>query len=427
LRVAIRTLGCKVNQSESASMEGILKYNNYDIVNYADKPDIIIINTCTVTAKSDYQSRQYIRKAVRSGARVIATGCYAQLKADEISSIEGINIIIGNSGKVEILDYLKKLEKENDKPFKDVGPPTTSLINQNYHSNRARAFLKIQDGCNFSCTYCTIPLARGNSRSLSQEEVMNAAKKIVSDGYKEVILTGIHIGAYGLDLAPKSTLVDLVKRMVDSFPHLRIRLSSIEPQEVGHDLISLIKDGSICPHLHIPLQSGSNRILRAMNRGYTIEFFEQVINNIITCCPDISVGTDLIVGFPDESDKDFNDTVNLINKLPLTYLHAFPYSKRPNTAASLLNNQISSRVKKDRIKTIITINEMKKMSYMIRNIGRILDVIVEQNDAMDRYYRAITDNYLRVYVMSKAIITGRRLKVRVTSLTGTELIAEPLN
>jgi len=164
-----------------------------------------------------------------------------------------------------------------------------------------------------------------------------------------------------------------------------------------------------------------------MNRGYTIEFFEQVINNIITCCPDISVGTDLIVGFPDESDKDFNDTVNLINKLPLTYLHAFPYSKRPNTAASLLNNQISSRVKKDRIKTIITINEMKKMSYMIRNIGRILDVIVEQNDAMDRYYRAITDNYLRVYVMSKAIITGRRLKVRVTSLTGTELIAEPLN
>ncbi|MBI5664748.1 MAG: tRNA (N(6)-L-threonylcarbamoyladenosine(37)-C(2))-methylthiotransferase MtaB [Nitrospirae bacterium] len=427
MKVAIQTLGCKVNQTESASIEGILISNNYEVVNYTDNPDIIVINTCTVTAKSDYQSRQLIRKAVRSGARVIATGCYAQLKADEVSSIEGIDIIIGNSGKTDILNYLAKLKNKDGKPVTDVGPPDASLTNQFYHSNRSRAFLKIQDGCNFSCSYCTVPLARGKSRSLARKDVINSARRLVNDGYKEVVLTGIHIGGYGLDFTPQSSLADIVKRLVDNFPQLRIRLSSIEPLEIGHEIISLIVDGSICPHLHIPIQSGSNNILRSMNRRYDTKLIEQVINNIITHYPNVALGTDIIVGFPGESDKDFNDTVNLINKLPLTYLHVFPYSMRPNTEASQLNNQVNSRVKKSRIKLINEINKMKKKTYMARNIGRNLDVIVEDKDLTSRYYRAISDNYLRVILMSDAVAAGDRLKVRVTSLTENGMIAEPLN
>lgn len=427
MKVAIQTLGCKVNQSESASITGILKSNNYEVVNHADNPDVIIINTCTVTAKSDYQSRQLIRKAVRSGARVIATGCYTQLKADEVSTIEGIDIIIGNSGKRDILNYIRKLKVKKDKPLMDVVSPTASLTTQHYHSNRSRAFLKIQDGCNFACSYCTIPLARGKSRSLGQGDVINAAKKLVYDGYNEVVLTGIHIGAYGLDFRPQGSLFDIVKRLVDNFPQLRIRLSSIEPREVNEDIIALIKDGSICPHLHIPLQSGSNDILRAMNRGYTTEFFEHVINSLITCYPGISIGTDLIVGFPGESDKDFNATVNLLHKLPLTNIHVFPYSRRSNTKASLFSDQIKNKVKKDRINAIIAISEMKKKTYMTENIGRILDVIVEQQDLSNAYYRAISDNYLKVFLASGAFAAGERLKVRVTSLTEIGLIAEPLN
>lgn len=427
MKVTIQTLGCKVNQSESAFIEGVLKSNNYEVVNNSDNPDIFIINTCTVTAKSDYQSRQLIRKAVKSGARVIATGCYTQLRVDEVKTIEGIDLVISNSDKRDILYYLDKLKKINREPLTEEPSPFTSLTSQHYHSNRSRAFLKIQDGCNFSCSYCTVPLARGKSRSLSQSEVIKTAKKLVYDGYKEVVLTGIHIGAYGIDLDPKCSLLDIVKRLVDNIPGIRIRLSSLEPQEIGNELIRLIKDGSVCPHLHIPIQSGSNKILRAMNRGYTTEFIEQVINNIITGYPNMSIGTDLIVGFPGENDKDFNDTVNTINKLPLSYLHVFPYSRRPNTTASLFPDQVNSRVKKDRINSVIAINEMKKKSYMTRNIGQILDVIVEQKDTNDLYYRAISDNYLRIFVMSRVLVAGERLKVRVTSLTEMGLIGEVLN
>jgi threonylcarbamoyladenosine tRNA methylthiotransferase MtaB len=426
LKVAIQTLGCKVNQSESASIEGILRSNNYEIVNYADNPDIIIINTCTVTAKSDHQSRQLIRKAVRSGARVIAAGCYTQLKADEVSKIGGIDIIIGNSGKVDILNYLNKLNKINGKPFTDVGSPTASLTAQPYHSSRSRAFLKIQDGCNFSCSYCTVPLARGKSRSLTPSDVITAASRLASDGYKEVVLTGIHIGTYGLDLTPKGSLIEILKRLVDNLPQLRIRLGSIEPHEFRDEFIKLIADGAVCPHLHIPVQSGSDKILKAMNRGYATDFFKQVINNIITSYPDISIGTDLIVGFPGESDKDFNDTVKFINMMPLSYLHVFPYAKRPNTKASLFSDQVSDKIKKERVNSIIEIGKIKKKTYMMKNIGSILDVIVENRSKTNGFYTAISDNYLRLFIKSNTIGSGKRLKVRVTSLTETGLIAEPL-
>jgi threonylcarbamoyladenosine tRNA methylthiotransferase MtaB len=451
LKVAIQTLGCKVNQSESSSIEGILRDNNYEIVKHNDNPDVCIINTCTVTAKSDYQSRQFIRKAVRSGARVIATGCYAQLRSAELTGIEGLDYVIGNSGKNNIINYLQGL-KDNNKPFIAVDPPTNLLTSQPYHSTRSRAFLKIQDGCNFSCSYCTVPLARGKSRSLSPQDVLSAVEKLSSSGYKEIVITGIHIGSYGLELQPGSSLLDIVKEITKSYPQVRIRLSSIEPREFKAEFLSLIKDRNVCPHLHIPLQSGSDRILKKMNRGYTTSFYQQLINNIISLCSDISIGTDIITGFPGETEKDFNDTVKFnisigtdiitgfpgetekdfndtvkfIKQLPFSYLHVFPYSKRPNTKASLSGNQVDEKVKQSRVRKLIELGKIMKNTYIKGNLGKTLDVIVEEKNKTNGYYNVISDNYLKLQVKSDNLSHGQRLRAEVISMTELELVAKPL-
>ncbi len=425
MKVAIQTLGCKVNQSESASIEGILRNNNFEIVEHTDRPDVCIINTCTVTAKSDYQSRQLIRKATRTGARVIATGCYAQLRADEMSTIEGLNLIIGNSEKNNIINYIHKLKMSNGGPSTEVYPPENSLRAQPYYSDRSRAFLKIQDGCNFSCSYCTVPMARGRGRSLSGDDIMKSVEKLCLDGYQEIVLTGIHIGSYGIELNPKSSLLKAVRRISEFYPQIRIRLSSIEPQEFDNELLLLMKSGNVCPHLHIPLQSGSDKILKAMSRGYTADFFEHLINNLITGYPEMSIGTDVIAGFPGETDKNFNDTVKFIETLPLSYLHVFPYSGRPNTKASALKDQVSVKVKKNRVQKLIELGKTKKNNYMKKNLGRILDVIVEKGNVTDDYYNALSDNYLRIFVKSRNLHPGQRLRVKVSSLTDKGLIAKP--
>lgn len=432
MKVAIHTLGCKVNQSESASIEGALRNNNYEIVKHTDNPDVCIINTCTVTAKSDYQSRQMIRKFARSGAKVIATGCYAQLRPDELSGIEGLALIVGNSEKERLISYLEDLpdngicSHESGKCRISVRAPAAPLSSQPYHSSRSRAFLKIQDGCNFSCSYCIVPLARGKSRSLNPQDILSSVEKLSSDGYKEVVLTGIHIGSYGLRLQPKSSLLDIVKKITKTYPELRIRLSSIEPREFDEEFLSLIKGRNVCPHLHIPLQSGSDSILKAMNRGYTTSYYEQLINRIVTACPGISIGTDVITGFPGETDKDFKETVKFIDRLPLSYLHVFPYSKRPDTKASSFSNQINDKLKKERVKILIEIGKSKKDDYLKESLGCILDVIVEKKPVTNEYYTAISDNYLRVFVKSDNIASGDNIKARVISLTDAGLRAEPL-
>ncbi len=426
MKIAIQTLGCKVNQSESASMEGILRANNYQIVRHTDSPDVCIVNTCTVTAKSDYQSRQLIRKAVRSGARVIATGCYAQLRPDELTRINGIDLVVGNSGKDDIVSYLRNLSGSGGNPSVIAASQASPLKIKPYFSGRSRAFLKIQDGCNSSCSYCTVPMARGKSRSLCPPDVLKAVERLAADGYREIVLTGIHIGSYGLDLRPESSLVDIVDSIVGNYPGIRIRLSSVEPQEFREELLAYIKEGRVCRHLHIPLQSGSDRILRAMNRGYTVGFFKQLIHRISSECPDISIGTDVIAGFPGETVKDFDDTVRLIEELPFSYLHVFPFSKRPQTGASLSANQIKDSVKKERVKTLISIGKNKKNIYMAKHLGSVLNVIVEKKNITTGFYNAISDNYLRLLVRSDTLQPGRQMQVRVISLTDAGLIAEPL-
>ena len=427
MKIAITTLGCKVNQADSASILGALKEKGYEIVpTFRDNPDICIVNTCAVTAKSDYQSRQMIRKAAKSGAKVIATGCYAQLRSDELTKIKGVNLILGNSQKDRLPEYLDKLSQNNDKPLQVVETPAAPLTLKPYFSNRTRAFLKIQDGCGLSCSYCTVPLARGKNRSLSSQDVLNAVNKFNTDGYKEIVLTGIHIGSYGLDLQPKSDLLEIMHNISILYPDIRLRLSSIEPQEFKKDLLTLIKEGMICPHLHIPLQSGSDNILKTMNRGYSVSFYKKLIDDIISICPDISIGTDIIVGFPGEEDKEFEHTVRLIEELPFSYIHVFPYSKRPDTKAARLPQQVKNSAKKERSKIILDIAINKKNIYISKQLGKKLDVIVEKKDITTGFYKTISDNYLRPLVHANNLILGQRLKIEAISLVNGELFGVPL-
>lgn len=363
MKIAITTLGCKVNQSESASIEGFLREAGHNIVSHTANPDICIVNTCTVTAKSDYQSRQLIRKYAREGAKVIATGCYAQLKPAELSNIKGVSLVIGNSQKERLHEYLNTLSADTDIPFIFVEQPSQEgLTFRAYSSNKTRAFLKIQDGCNFSCSYCTIPPARGKSRSLNLNNALIATDRLVRDGYKEIVLTGIHIGSYGIDLTPMGSLVELVDSLVKKYSAVRFRLSSVEPQEVKNEFLSLMKQKLLCRHLHIPLQSGSDSVLKAMNRGYSVSFLKKVIKNIASTSPDISIGTDVIVGFPGESNKDFEDTRKLLEELPLSYIHVFPYSKRPNTPAERMSTHVGEEIKRKRMETILELAKIKKIT-----------------------------------------------------------------
>ncbi len=426
MRVAIQTLGCKVNQSESASIEGTLREHDYEIVKQNDNPDVCIINTCSVTAKSDYQSRQLVRRAVKKGAKVIATGCYAQLKSDELLKINGLNLVIGNSEKDNLLKHLNDIQTRDKSPSAHVDPPASPLLKSPYYSTRSRAFLKIQDGCNFSCSYCTVPLARGKSRSLGEDDVLSAVKELVSTGYREIVITGIHTGSYGLDLNPKSSLPILIKKLISHNPETRFRMSSIEPQEFKEELIALMSEENVCRHFHIPLQSGSDKILKKMNRGYTTDYYKQIIHKIITGYPDISIGTDVIVGYPGESEKNFNSTVKFLEKLPLTYFHVFPYSERPNTRSAQLNDDLTDKVKKERVKILIEISDKKKYDYMTRHLDKTLNVIVEKKSVNSAFYKVVSDNYLRLYVKSENLIPGQILMVKVKSLTETRLIAQPL-
>jgi len=425
MRIAIATLGCKVNQSESASIEGELRSRGYEVVDYKERPDLCIINTCTVTARSDQQSRQLIRRAVNQGARVIATGCYAQLRPHELSEIDGVIYITGNAGKGCIVNKLEEIHDSEGTEL-DITAPVSPVKTGAYYSNRARAFLKIQDGCDHSCSYCTVPMARGKSRSLKTEEALGAAVEFWGKGYNEIVLTGVHIGAYGHDLNPPSSLTNLIQRIKQSIPDIRIRLSSIEPHEFSDELLSLIEEGLICPHLHIPLQSGSDRILCLMNRGYNSAFYRDIINRIISVNPDISIGTDVIAGFPGEGENEFQETISLIEELPFSYVHAFQYSIRPGTSAESLKGHLDPYTKKKRVGMIRELALRKKRHYISRHSGRILEVIVEENNKSDGFLRGISENYIRVIMEKDGLKPSSRILVKAISMLDSTLICKPI-
>lgn len=394
-KVAVVTLGCRVNQSESLVIEGTLRNHGVSVVPLDEKPDCCIINTCTVTARSDANSRMIIRKALKTGAKVIVTGCYAQRNHDEVVAMGSLCDVVSVNNKLDIID-------------KVLGYHASPVYS--FHG-RSRPYLKVQDGCNFSCTYCAVPLARGRSVSVPLGEVIGAASEIASRGYNEIVLTGIHIGTYGRDLPEKTTLAGLLKRLLSSAGVPRIRLSSIEINEVDDEMLELLGDSRICRHLHLPLQSGSDRILGLMKRNYTVSDFIRRIDRISSAVPDIALGTDVIVGFPGESDNDFSKTFKLLNDVPFSYMHIFPYSKRPGTTAADFKPQISGHLIDNRAETLKELNQARKRAFALKQHGRILDIITEEPDRKGHII-GTSSNYLKISLASKELKAGSIVVIR---------------
>lgn len=349
MKISVLTLGCKVNQAESSLIEGALKSVGHSIVNISEKPDICIINTCTVTSKSDYQSRQLIRKAYRVGARVFVTGCYSELNRENVKSMEGVEEIIDNDNKLSIINMLTGKNVSSSLYFSAGG--------------RSRLFIKIQDGCNYSCSYCAIPKARGISKSVNPEVVVEQAGNAVSIGYNEIVLTGIHLGTYGYDLEYKVKLSNLLRTLLKKTKIKRIRLSSLEVREIDDELLELFRDNRVCNHLHIPLQSGDDKILKLMNRTYDSRQFSLKIGHIYKKIPEIAIGTDVIVGFPGEGISEFQNTYSLLECLSISYMHIFPFSARPSTAASKMPDNTPSSLKKERVRILESLNKGKNRVY----------------------------------------------------------------
>ncbi|MBI3756144.1 MAG: tRNA (N(6)-L-threonylcarbamoyladenosine(37)-C(2))-methylthiotransferase MtaB [Deltaproteobacteria bacterium] len=382
VKVSIATLGCKSNQYDSAAIEDVLKDNKFSIVKSSEPADVCIINTCTVTGKTDYQSRQLIRKAIRAkpDAIVVVTGCYAQVSPQEVAQIEGVDYIVGNPGKDRMLQYILDGKRANPKiDVIETAKDKPLALRAKGSSGRARANLKVQDGCDNSCSYCIIPRARGVSRSLPISAILQEIEGLIANGYKEVILTGIHLGAYGLDLNPRggrrdarpANIASLVKAIDNRNYPCRFRISSLDPDEISDELIEIMAGSkAICNHLHLPLQSGDDNILQAMNRRYTGRLFIERVDKIVSSIPEVSIGIDVIVGFPGEGEKEFLNTYNLLERLPIAYMHIFPFSNRKGTAAAGFSNQVDVRVVKERCERFRLLDKIKRKKFYENFIGK---------------------------------------------------------
>jgi len=397
--VALHTLGCKLNFSETSTIGKQFLDHNFKIVDFTNKADVYLINTCTVTENADRECRQIVRRALRNNpdAHIIVTGCYAQLNPKEISAIDGVDTVLGNNEKFKLFSLINNFGKR-ELSCTFVSP--THQLNEfgtAYSTDadtRTRAYLKIQDGCDYKCTFCTIPLARGKSRSMQPDLVLEEFKSLVDSGYKEIILTGVNVGDYGKYNG--NDLFSLLKKMVKIDGEFRIRISSIEPNLLTDDIIYLTAENDkICNHFHIPLQSGSNEVLKLMQRRYTSEFYSSLIEKLKNKIPDIGIGVDVIVGTPGETEKHFNETVKFLTDLPLSYLHVFTYSERPNTKAVELPGKVDIVEKKKRNKILRILSERKKQIFYNEMVGKNLEVLFESENSGDTI-KGFTSNYVRV-------------------------------
>lgn len=397
MKFKIITLGCKVNTYESNSISDTLLANGYEKALDDKQADIVIINTCTVTNTANNKSLKMIRHAIRnnSDAIIIVTGCSAQVYHKQIMEIDGVSIIIGTVGKSQILKYIDEYKK-NKEQIIDVKNNTNILFEEMKLNNfdKTRAFVKIQDGCNNFCSYCIIPFTRGSVRSRNKDEIINEIKTLINYGHHEIVLTGIHTGNYGeefdnYDFA--SLLADLVKiQGLD-----RLRISSIEVTELNDRVLSILeKEKVLVSHLHIPLQAGTDKILKAMNRKYDTKYFKEKIDKIRTIRPDISISTDVIVGFPGETEEDFIESMDFINSMKFSKIHVFPYSKREGTKAATFDNQVDEKVKKDRARLLIKLSKKLEIEYMDKFMGKEVSFIPEVFD--NGFVYGHTGNYLYV-------------------------------
>ncbi len=419
-RVAFTTLGCKVNQFETEAMVGLFKQRQYEVVEFDEPADVYVINTCSVTHLGERKSRQLIRRATRlNPAAVIAvTGCYSQVSPEQVEKIPGVSVIIGTKERFRIVDLVEKAGPDKSQ----VNIVTNIMAAQEFEDiplfdapGRTRAFLKIQEGCTNFCTYCIIPYARGPLRSRPLDSILKEAEKLVAAGFKEIVLTGIHLGAYGRDLIDEINLVDAVKMVLSIEGLNRLRLGSLESIEISDELIDLMEaDTRLCRHLHLPLQAGDDRVLLAMNRHYKRHEFKELMNHIISRIPDIAISTDIITGFPGESDEMFLNGLEFIEQLHLAKIHVFPYSRRKGTPAAEYAAQIPEEEKKIRVAKLQKLAEKKASLFRENFIGKAASVLFEtrSDDMLD----GLTGNYIRVYANADAAQEGAICQVKLEKL-----------
>ncbi len=409
-KAAFYTLGCKVNQYETEAMAELFAAAGYEICDFNDKADVYVINTCSVTNMGDRKSRRIIRRAKRSNpdAVIAVTGCYAQTAPDEVLEIEGVNIVIGNNDRKNIVNLVEVLESTaNINHVTDIMTiHEFEELHIKQYSNRTRAFIKIQEGCNQFCSYCIIPYARGPVRSRPMNEVIDEVKKLAANNFKEIILVGIHVASYGTDLE-NTSLAKLITE-VDKIDGVeRIRLSSIEPMTLNQSFIDSIKDSKkLCRHFHISLQSGCDETLRRMNRKYTTAQFKGIVDGLRSVFDDVAITTDIMVGFPAETDEEFEHTVDFIRDVSFADAHVFQYSQRRGTPAAKRPDQISPDVKEKRSKIVIAETKKTRDAFIQRFIGKTMRVLFEQ-PARDGLFEGKTDNYITVHAPSDTDLNDR--------------------
>jgi threonylcarbamoyladenosine tRNA methylthiotransferase MtaB len=436
--VAFHTLGCKLNYSETSTIARQFRDAGWNKVEFPGPACVYIINTCSVTENADRECKLIVNRAIAANpeGKVIIVGCYAQLKPEEIAGIHGVDLVLGATEKFNVLRYLDLLEK-NEKGIVMACEieEATNFISSFSSDDRTRVFLKVQDGCDYSCTFCTIPLARGNSRSDSISNVVNQAKRLVEQGTKEIILTGVNLGDFGINgISGKheARFIDLAKALEDVEGLDRIRISSIEPNLLTDEVINFVAGSKrFVPHFHIPLQSGADNILKAMRRRYLRSLYAERIKNIKSLMPDAGIGADVIVGFPGETDEDFLATYNFLHSLDLTYLHVFTYSERENTPAAEMNDVVPVHVRKQRNRMLRNLSSKKQRVFYESQIGKELPVLFEAEKHSDLMY-GYTSNYIRVAHPFSRELVNKIVNCRIVSLSAegfaeVDLLEELIN
>ncbi|MFA6456579.1 MAG: tRNA (N(6)-L-threonylcarbamoyladenosine(37)-C(2))-methylthiotransferase MtaB [Bacteroidota bacterium] len=427
MKASFYTLGCKLNYAETASLERQFKARGFDIVPFSEQSDVCIINTCSVTERADREARQIVRRALRTSpeAFVAVVGCYAQLDPEVIASIDGVDMVLGASEKFRLFDFADSFDKfSSPKVFvslitsvSDFGPAYSGGVD-----DRTRAFLKVQDGCDFNCSFCTIPLARGESRSQSIDACVTQTRELVTAGYKEIILTGVNVGDFGKNNG--TTFLALLKELncVDGIE--RIRVSSIEPNLLNDELVDFwLASEKICNHFHIPLQNGTDEILRKMRRRYTSEYYQNLIHTIRQKAPDAGIGVDVIVGFPGETEQLFEQNFAFIHELPVSYLHVFTYSERPNTPSVGFPGRVEPRIRYSHSDKLRILGQMKKSAFYQSQQGQVRPVLIE-GTIEENMLSGYTDNYVRVRVPYHPALENSVAMVRIGEFSGDVCEAE---
>jgi len=429
--VAISSMGCRANQYDSSAMAITLRRAGWRLVDFNSSADAYILNTCTVTHKADADARHLVRRAHRQNpeATILVTGCYAQTDPQALAGIEGVSFIFGNDQKGSILDYLNQVQPLKPQVIVNDLFKEKAIFTSHFgaHTERSRAFLKIQDGCNQMCSYCVIPFARGKNRSLAPEEVLKQLKLLAQQGFYEAVLTGIHIGTYGVDLDLPGTLLDLMRKIEEEKPIHRVRLSSIDPEEVSEEMIKFLSQSQVfCAYLHLPVQSGDDQILKLMRRRYQVADFENLAWKLKEKIPQICLGTDVMVGFPYEDEERFQSGYELIKKLPLDYLHVFPYSAKKKTRAASFLSQVSSSIKKERVKKFIQLSQDKKEKFYQNALGTETELVIEESSSeeLPGYLKGTSRNYIPVYLLAGGFPKKSLLQATLTHYEGGKVFGE---